>query len=485
MATDTGIHASAEPDIWASLAPGEPRVRHNPRSARTVLIRLGSRAGRLIALVVTLAGVAWLATVIVKPAVADYLARKATTVPQLEPAVGWDPTAPDLRLRLAQAYLARLDPGDTARARAQLEAALHQRPTHGWTWFQLALLADREGDASRARRALDTAIRMDRHNVWLRWEAALLALRWGERDIALEHLEYVLAADPEQREAAFQLARTLLAPGESLASLMPAEPESLTGLLATAVRHRDLVLAQAAWERRAPLAPAIPQGLQREYLDLLLSGGQGLAARRLWPSLAPKGPPATPGDAIWDGGFEADSLPGWGFNWQVRRAWGVEVTLDRFVAARGRHSLRLAFNSFPTLDFGGVSQAVAVEPGREYALRAVAKALEFNTRSGLKLQVVTPDGEQVLAETRTVAGTTPDWVPLETQLRIPAGLTLARVRLRREKAPGPEGNLSGKVWIDDVTLTPLAPASSSSLSPSGGEGRGEGRARPRPGASPR
>ena len=31
---------------------------------------------------------------------------------------------------------------------------------------------------------------------------------------------------------------------------------------------------------------------------------------------------------IWDGGFEANSLDGWGFNWQVQRVWGVETTLD-------------------------------------------------------------------------------------------------------------------------------------------------------------
>ena len=110
----------------------------------------------------------------------------------------------------------------------------------------------------------------------------------------------------------------------------------------------------------------------------------------------------------------------------MQRVWGVEATIDRFVAARGRQSLRLAFNSFPTLDFAGVSQAVAVEPGREYALRALTKALDFNTHSGLKLQVVTPEGERVLGETDTVAGTTPDWVPLEARVHIPAGLSLVR-----------------------------------------------------------
>jgi hypothetical protein len=171
--------------------------------------------------------------------------------------------------------------------------------------------------------------------------------------------------------------------------------------------------------------------------------------------MVPKGSPGAPGDLIWDGGFEVGTLLGWGFDWQVQRTRGVEVTLDRFMAARGRHSLRLAFNSLPTLDFAGVWQVVAVEPGRESALRALARARDFYTRSGLKLQVATLDGERVLAESPMVTGTTPDWAVLETRVRIPENLSVILVRLRREKAPDPEGNLGGKVWIDEVSLTRL------------------------------
>jgi tetratricopeptide (TPR) repeat protein len=445
----------AAADTGERPAPGEIRIRDNVRSGRTVLVRLDSRARRLIVLAAILVGVAWMANVTVSPAVADYLARSATTVPQLECALAWNPTEPDLRLRLAHAYVARLDRGDVERAQAQLETALRARPTHAGTWFQLALLADRAGDTMRTRQAFDTAIRMDRHNVWLRWEAALLVLRWGDRETALDHLKYVIEVDPAQRDAAFQLARALLTSGEPVAGLLPTEAEPLTGLLATAVRQRDLVIAQAVWERRDPLSPAIPLALQREYLDLLLARGRGEEAGRLWLAIAPKGSPRAPEDLIWDGGFEAGTLLGWGFDWQVQRIRGVEVTLDRFVAARGRHSLRLAFNGLPTLDFAGVWQMVAVEPGREYALRALARARDFHTRSGLKLQVATPDGERVLAESPMVAGTTPDWAVLETRVRIPDNLSVVLVRLRREKVTEPEGNLGGKVWIDEVSLTLL------------------------------
>ena len=65
------------------------------------------------------------------------------------------------------------------------------------------------------------------------------------------------------------------------------------------------------------------------------------------------------------------------------------------------------------------------------------------------------DGEQVLGETAAIAGTTADWVALETRVQVPADTSLVMVLLRREKAPGPEGNLGGKVWLDEVTLTPV------------------------------
>ena len=137
----------------------------------------------------------------------------------------------------------------------------------------------------------------------------------------------------------------------------------------------------------------------------------------------------------------------------------MEVSLDRFAAASGRQSLHLSFNSFPTLDFYGVYQRVAVEPGSAYHLRALAKALEFTTQSGVKLQVVTPDGEQVLGETAAIAGTTADWVTLEAHVQVPPNITLVVLRVRREPAPGPEGNLGGKVWLDDTTLTPVGEVS--------------------------
>ena len=423
-----------------------------PASDRLLLIPLESRGSRILVAVLTVALTGWLARGIVRPAVAEYLARRATTAVELEGALAWDPGNPNLHILLGQAYETPLEAVTHEKARVHFETALRLRPTSPGPRIELALLADDQGAHGRARQLLDAALRADPHNVNLRWEAALLALRWQDRDGALEHLRYVLAVDPGQRDAAFQLARTLLRPDEDPATLLPREGAGLTSVLSAAVEHGDLALAEVAWAARLKLEPAIPEPTRRQYLDRLIEAGRGAMARQIWLTLVPGGNGAAPDGAIWNGGFEAERLLGWGLDWRVRSTWGVDVILDRVVSAQGRHSLRLTFNSFPTLDFAGVSQFVPVEPGREYRLRALAKAQDFTTSSGLKLEVVSPGDDEVLAETSTISGTSAGWVPLETRVRIPEGTSLVRVRLRREKAAGPEGNLGGKVWVDEVSL---------------------------------
>jgi len=72
------------------------------------------------------------------------------------------------------------------------------------------LLADDQGAHGRARQLLDAALRADPHNVNLRWEAALLALRCRTETWRWSTSGTCSRLDPGQRDAAFQLARTLL-----------------------------------------------------------------------------------------------------------------------------------------------------------------------------------------------------------------------------------------------------------------------------------
>ena len=423
----------------------------NPGGGRLVLVPLESRGRRALVLGLALAVAAWLAVEAVRPAIAWYAGRDKN-VQGLQRAVAWDPRNADLQIRLGHAY-ASLVPADAVRATAHYGAAVGLRPTDAYPRLLLALLANGQGDLRASRAALEEALRLDPENVNLRWEAALLFMEWGEREAALPHFKYVLGVDPAQRDAAFQLARTLLRPGENPATLLPADVDGLTNVLVAALLQGDLGLAGIAWNRRMQLEPPLAEWIGKRYMALTIDKNEGSMARAAWQSLASDGSAAGSTSAVWNGGFETERLLGWGLDWRIRKLWGVDVALDRFVAAAGSRSLRFTFNSFPSLDFDGVTQLVAVEPDRQYRLRALAKAVDFTTRSGLKLQVVVPGPiEQLLAETPPISGTTADWVRLEAPVTVPPHTTLVMIKVRREPAAVPEGNLGGKVWLDEVSL---------------------------------
>lgn len=412
-----------------------------------IFIRLESRRGRVLALALILVAAVGLAGAVVRPVVAGRLAAGAVSAAQRERAAAWDPTDAALHVWLGRAYERE---GQLDLARARFEEAARLRPADGYAVMQLALLAERRHDPDAARAALDRALALDPHNVAIRWDAALLALRLEDRERALQHLRYVLAVDPTQRDAAFELGRALLGPDGDPQTLLPSEPDGLTGILVAALERDDLPLAGVAWARRTSLAAGVPGDLGRRYVQRLLEHGSGLAAHAVWSTLVP-GPAGPDNNAVWNGSFETERLLGWGFDWRIQRIWGVDIAFDPFMASRGRRSLRLTFNSFPTLDFAGVTQLVAVEPGHTYQLEARAKASGFETRSGVKLEIVLPGDEAILAQTDAISGTT-DWVPLTAEVRVPDDTSLVMLRVRRERSVVPEGNLGGKVWIDEVTL---------------------------------
>jgi tetratricopeptide (TPR) repeat protein len=433
---------------------GTPVLRGRRRASRIGLIRLESARARGLVLVATLIAAAVLAWSAIRPAVAEWMAREATELAPVEWAAGLDPDSPDLRTRTGLALAERGDPEALGLARGHLEAALRRQPSHGFAWFRLARILDRQGDRERARAAVGVALREDPHNVALRWETAALFLEWDDVAAALDHLRYVVAVDPAQRHAAFHLIRRLAGPAEPLGELLPAEPDALASIVAAGLRDEDIPLARAAWERRVALAPVLPESIHRGYLELLLARGDGEAAAHAWSLVAPGATPPEPGNAIWDGGFEEQPLVGWGLGWRSERVWGVQVTVDRAIAARGQQSLRLAFNSFPNLQFRGVRQMVPVQAGRSYRLEAFARAEDFSTRSGLKLQVVSAGDGRLLSETESVSGTTAGWVPVSARVDVPGDVHLVQVVVCREQATAPEGNLGGRVWLDEVSLAP-------------------------------
>jgi len=396
---------------------------------------------------------AGLARAAVGPAVAQYRAAGTASVAALEAALDWDGTDPTLHRRLADLQQSQLAP-DLDGAERNLRATLSRRPTDAAAWLSLALLFDRRADQARARGALDAALRVDPHNGPVRWEAALLELRWNESQAALAHLRELLTDDPVMRRPAYWLTRSLLPGPQQVADLIPTEVAPLSGVLEFAINYHEVPLAEILWERRAALEPPIGAPLQRRYLELLLLEGQGAAARRLWPRVVAPAQGDTPGDLIWNGGFEAPSLLGWGFDWQVTGPDTGDVALDRDVVARGAQSLRVSFRSSPTGTGPTVFQNVVVKPGREYRLRALVQGADFIGDPGVRLELIPAQGGPTLG-VKAITLRTGEWEPVELRVIMPPSVTMIQVRLRRERSSELSGMLGGRIWLDDVSLVEI------------------------------
>src|SRR5262245_54344875 len=268
---------------------------------RLVLVPLESRARRSVVLALTLVIAGWLAVQLASPAIAWYDGR-GDKIPGLERAIAWDPQNADLHIRLGHAYADRV-PADIERARAQYAEAIRLRPTDAYPRLLQALLSEKQGDRAAARSSIDGAVQLDPHNVSIRWEAALLALGWGERATGLDHFKYVLGVDPAQRDAAFQLARTLLRPGEDPASLLPTDADGLTNVMLAALRQKDMTLAGIAWRQRIQLEPSLPDEMLKHYVGVALDQGAGALARAAWLSFVTDGSTTSESNAVWNGGF--------------------------------------------------------------------------------------------------------------------------------------------------------------------------------------
>jgi len=161
-----------------------------------------------------------------------------------------------------------------------------------------------------------------------------------------------------------------------------------------------------------------------------------------------------PGEAVADGDFTADSArllhP-----WRETKVPGVE-TIRETDADGG--ALRVVFHRGPG-NWYHVRQAVPVEPGARYRLRAEVKVDGFVPDETFGVEVVHPYEAKIFAAVaRCYVGGRPtkswpvsdgQFVTVETELTVPAGLRMLHVRLRRF---GGEDKAVGRVWFKDVSL---------------------------------
>lgn len=360
----------------------------------------------------------------------------------LERSVAIDERNADAAYKLAR--LKHIDmSGSDDETEALYFSALSGNPLMAASWLGLSELYIDSGREADSEKSLRMAQNMMQSSPGLLWESSMLAFRLGDTGLALDNLRVVAEADPTKRKRVFDISWRVAKDPETILERAVSD-EVLPYYLGYLIQTDRLDATYPVWER---LNQNGPNGGETAlaYADYLLARGDTGAARDVWTGLYPEEDNEA---LVWNGGFEYDPV-GKGFDWKINQAAGVHADYDYRKKTEGQRSLRLKFSGKENVDFKGIYQTVAVEPGAGYVLTWDAASSDITTRSGVTVEVYC---RGFRAESDSYTGSS-DWEKRRLEFDAPASCPTVTIGLRREKSERLDNLISGEFWLDDVSMT--------------------------------
>ena len=238
--------------------------------------------------------------------------------------------------------------------------------------------------------------------------------------------------------------------------LLPAEFSYLNFLIGS----KRLPETQAVWKRILTAPSQFQPQQASNYIDSLMNNRMPSEAFSAWVDLEKKGiirysAGSSEHDLITNGDFEDDML-NMGFAWRITKLEDVYAGLDTSTYHSPGHALLIQFTGRQNLNYRHVYQYVKVAPKRSYRLQAFMKTDGITTDSGPRLEVRDAyDPSALDKSTEDLTGSSQGWIPLLLDFKTGPKTELIVVSITRIPSQKLDNLIAGKVWVDDVRLTPL------------------------------
>jgi len=395
-----------------------------------------------------------------KAYLADVLASRPT-VGNLERAVKLDPSDADYHMRLGGIY--EYSPLDLQLEKAEdhLRRAAHLDSYDPQTWLELAAALELQGRIAEAGACLRQVDLLAPDLPAYQWPIANFYLLQGSIDEAFRHFRVVLAGTSQYDSNVFGLAwKATDDAGKILQQLIPERVTTEFSYLNFLVSGHRLNEAQAVWKRIVAGREAFFPGQSSPYIDSLVGAQRADEAYQVWTDLQKKGLiryASSPSEKnlISNGEFE-DELLNFGFAWRIVPVEGVYAGPDTSTYHSPSRALLVQFPGKQNLQYQHVYQYVKVSPGQSYRLQAFMKTEDITTDSGPRLEVYDAYNAAALNKlTDDLTGTSDGWTSLLLDFATGPKTELIVVRLVRLPSKKFDNLISGKVWLDDVQLTPV------------------------------
>ena len=351
---------------------------------------------------------------------------------------------------------------DLVRALIYFERAVRANPTSPFHRMDLASAYEMRGESARAREMYEQAKHLYPISSEVAWNYGNFLLRAGEPTRAYAEIRRALETDPKLTTLAVSVCfRSGAAAEQILNEALPVRGRAYLDALDFFLAEQSTDAALQAWRRLVELSE--PLELKRSFalIEALLRAGRILEARQVWEqALAasrwqPDGRAAE--SLVWDGGFEQDFLNG-GLAWRSATREGVQFEFDASERRSGGRALRVTLLGQSNLSLAQPEQFIAVEPRTRYRFAAFLRLEDVTTDSGLRFRVFDArNPREILAITENLTGTQP-WTLQEAIFATGPEARLLCVQLHRAPSAKLDNKIRGTVWVDDVSLSRMAPA---------------------------
>ncbi|MCL5006175.1 MAG: hypothetical protein M1404_06540 [Acidobacteria bacterium] len=389
------------------------------------------------------------------------------TVHNLQLATELDSGNANYHIQLGRLYQYSVTNARAQQAIEQFRTAAELDPYDPQAWLNLAAALEFEGQTSRAESYLRHASALAPHLPIYQWTIGNYFLLHGNTQEAFRHLKVVLAGSRQYDQTVFNVAWK--ASGDASQILQELIPHNLPAefsylnYLASLQKFPD---ANAVWKRIASSPQRFDPQQAGAYIDTLLRAQHPAQAYQVWSDLEARGLIRNPANGdmpnlITNGDFE-DNLLMMGFDWRIIPVEGVYAGLDTSTFHSPGHSLAVTFSGKQNLDYRQIYQFVKVSPNHAYHLQAFMKTEGITTDSGPRLEVRDAYNPAALDKfSPDMTGTSEGWNPLTLDFKTGPKTNLIIVTLARLPSEKLDNQVAGRVWLDDVVLTP-SPASEAS-----------------------
>ena len=346
-----------------------------------------------------------------------------------------------------------------------LRQAVSLNPRRWNYWADLGSACDFVGDTKCSDEAFEQARELNPLAPVLEWTLGNHYLVTSREEKAFPYFRRLLETDPNYLDPTFRLClRAVRDPMLVYKNVLPTGKDATArfAFLLFLNSTADYEDAMRIWGLMIAGPDRSPNLLVvKPFLDFLIDHNQIQDGERVWLDLEHAGVVPTGGSSpkdnlIYDGGFEWPPLNS-GFAWRTSDSPDLVIDFDRDAPHQGTRSLRVDFAVGRNAGYDVVNQVVPIQPNQRYQLTAYVRSDSITSDSGPRLLVTEVGCANCETWTSDAVQGTTSWHPLETEFVTHPQTEAVRISLWRPQDRTSSRDITGSVWLDDVTLRSVEP----------------------------